>query len=601
MSRRSYTAAEKAAFARKMAYLRGLKQTGAYVDKRTVRGKGAYSYKSTKPPTRTTRTTRRTAPRKSTARTRTTRGYGAYDAPTSATGARRLMNSDPRYKGEVQQGRHFSSDYGSRLGSVVGEGLQSLASVFGLGDYKIKRNSLLDLGQGPPTIKNTNKGEATIIHHREYIGELMSGPINSPATSTAFTCVTYPINIGNSSLFPFGSAIAQNYQEWEVRGLIVYLKSESSDFATNSTLGTMFCAVDYNFYDQAPSNKQQLENLEYAMSAKPSCDIMMPIECAPKNDVMTHLYVEIQNDGQGDQRFYNIGNLFIGSYGCPAANAPISEMWITYEIALFKPRLWSQVAPLQAISQHWAGYQVTSTRLLGVASGDAYPESLMSDPNSNFYVDMDPTIIGLVLPLPSVTGYYNVIYTQTGSNGSASPTATLSTSASVSGHNDWSYSTGNFVRNLQVSPYTISASNSIFWNMTFYIDIDNSPGVPPTLTFNTVTVPGGSVYSDLVYQYLGTDPYQNNETIDDFSTKGHLRPLTNKQHTRKHKNNFCHAEDDLHMCEIYNVKPHWTDENGIVQYHVPTSHDLKNPEQLQLQQQQQLPPTLKDALKNMCI
>jgi len=55
------------------------------------------------------------------------------------------------------------------------------------------------------------------------------------------------------------------------------------------------------------------------------------------------------------------------------------------------------------------------------------------------------------------------------------------------------------------------------------------------------------------------------------------------------------------MCEIYNVKPHWTDENGIVQYHVPTSHDLKNPEQLQLQQQQQLPPTLKDALKNMCI
>jgi len=53
------------------------------------------------------------------------------------------------------------------------------------------------------------------------------------------------------------------------------------------------------------------------------------------------------------------------------------------------------------------------------------------------------------------------------------------------------------------------------------------------------------------------------------------------------------------MCEIYNVKPHWTDENGIVQYHVPTSHDLKNPEQLQLQQQQQ-PLSYKDAAKQLC-
>lgn len=237
---------------------------------------------------------------------------------------------------------NFASDYGSRLGAVVGEGIQSFANAIGFGEYNIQQNSCLamvDMGTTPPRVKNSKSGEATIIHHREYVQDITSGTGATGAPSN-FKIETFEINPGNSALFPFAHCIAENFQEYEVRGTLFELKSLSSDYASALSLGSMFCGVDYNVLNPAPTTKQQLENMEYACSEKPSKTIIMPLECARKNDVLTHLYVAVDNEyHSGDARLYDIGKLHVGSSGIPTQNTPIAELWVTYEIALFKPTL----------------------------------------------------------------------------------------------------------------------------------------------------------------------------------------------------------------------------------------------------------------------
>jgi hypothetical protein len=93
--------------------------------------------------------------------------------------------------------------------------------------------------------------------------------------------------------------------------------------------------------------------MEYAISGKPSRSLIMPVECARINDVLTHLYVanDLNYEG-GDKRFFDLGTLHIGSQGLYAATSAIAEIWITYDITLFKPRLATQVALTTPYSAH---------------------------------------------------------------------------------------------------------------------------------------------------------------------------------------------------------------------------------------------------------
>lgn len=252
------------------------------------------------------------------------------------------------------QGSVLGQQY--HLGGFYNSGSNGLLTASGYGDYVIKKNSLMgmiDLGTSPPRVMNTNKGEATIINHREYLGDLLSGT----GEPTAFKLQTWTLNPGNSSLFPFLGTIAQKFQEYELRGCLFELKTLSSDYAAALSLGSMFMAADYNVLGPAPISKQQLENMEYASSSKPSCSMIMPIECDPRNDVATHLYVASDGDYQGgDKRLFDLCNVYIGTQGIPSEETPVAEIWVTYEVALFKPIIQQQEMPEnQLLSAHLIG------------------------------------------------------------------------------------------------------------------------------------------------------------------------------------------------------------------------------------------------------
>lgn len=270
-----------------------------------------------------------------------------------------LTNSSGRtvvtpYGTIIGNGDYFSPDYGSRLGSVLGEGVQGglnyiadrgLSSIFGFGDYykgRPKKFRKIDFGgMGPPNIQNHK--ECVILRHREYLGDLKSGPL--VGTSTAFDLMSYQINPGNRKLFPFGSNVASNFQEYEFLGMVVQLKSLTSEFATTSVMGSYFIGTQYNAGTPPPRDKRDLENLEFSTSSKPSQSMMHMIECHRAKNVKTMLYVASDSAyNNGDPRFFDLGQLFIGSQGLPVGDVPIAEIWVSYEVKLCKPILTAPMA-----------------------------------------------------------------------------------------------------------------------------------------------------------------------------------------------------------------------------------------------------------------
>lgn len=289
----------------------------------------------------------------------------------------------------VGRGAYFAPDYFERLGEgffgnrgkLVGEGVYDVLKAFGLGKYKVKRNSLvqkLDMGDEVPRVRNSNQGEGFVIQHEEYIGDLLTGT----GTPTPFATESFNINPANPELFPFLSAIAENFEEYEFRGLLFTLKSLASEATTALSLGSHFGAVQYDVNDPAFTNKQELENYQYANSKKVSKSFILPVECAKGNDVLAHLYTAPSGviPAGADSKFYNLGRLTIGSQGCPAANTPIAELWVSYEIALFKPKL-TAGGDLQTatITAHYYSTDFTNAKPLGQTWNSNY------DPSSGSY------------------------------------------------------------------------------------------------------------------------------------------------------------------------------------------------------------------------
>lgn len=321
--------------------------------------------------------------------------FAAYEARKAARGKKKAANR-PVKKAVKKYARKqgYSQGYGGRRGqsivypNIVGSGpyylegslntdwlkvkggIRSSDYVQGMGPYAVKKNSLLhaiDLGQPVPKVRNTNKNEATVVNHAEYVGELLA--------STDFNLQKYSLNPGNTQLFPFLARIAQQYEEYEIRGMLFELRSECSEFAAQLSLGSMFMACNYNVQCPDPISKQQLENMEYASSSKPSCSMIMPVECEPVNNTSTHKYVAINGDYHGgDSKTYDWGNVYIGSQGQPEdqEGQPIAEIWCTYEVALFKPLIAGNELSVNCPTLHWHIAGGENSSALGTVEAGSY-------------------------------------------------------------------------------------------------------------------------------------------------------------------------------------------------------------------------------------
>lgn len=216
---------------------------------------------------------------------------------------------------------------GGALGKFAG-GI--LGKITGMGTYKINSNSLL-AGNSPPSF--SDQDGSVIVCHREFLGDI-SG-------TTAFTLRKYAINPGLGTSFPFLANIAANYERYELLGMIVEFKTTSAMAlnSTNTALGVVICATNYDPHDADFVNKVQMESYQYCTSGPPCATQIHPVECARDTTVIPRMYIRHGTvDTDDDLRFYDWGNFYLATSGMQAA-ATIGELWVSYHVKLMLPRL----------------------------------------------------------------------------------------------------------------------------------------------------------------------------------------------------------------------------------------------------------------------
>jgi hypothetical protein len=228
-----------------------------------------------------------------------------------------------------QLGSMFNAPYLKGVGKWLGSGI---GQIFGSGDYQLvggspSYNVLMNGNQIP---KFTSSKQTNIVCHREYLGDIQG--------TAGFNNVAYPLNPGVSQTFPWLSTIAQNYQEYKFHGVIFEFRPLITDFVTNGAPGVVIMATNYNADAVIYNTKQEMENSEYAVSVKPTRELMHGIECAGAQTVLPQLYIRTGSPPTGqDLRLYDLGNFQFATQTNPLQN--LGELWVSYCVEFFKPIL----------------------------------------------------------------------------------------------------------------------------------------------------------------------------------------------------------------------------------------------------------------------
>lgn len=297
------------------------------------------------------------------------------------------------------------------MGNEIGNAASWLSRAFGFGDYKIKANSLMtqNIAQF--------KAHGTIeFSHREFVSDINM--------TTNFQNSTYIINAGNSTLFPWLSTIAKNFEQYEFMGLIFEFKSTSASAIGNTTtgLGTIIMATDYDVLDSPYADKRAMEVAEFATSGPPCVNQIHPIECDPRQNIMSKLYIKPGNTYAApvglapadDWRFSTMGNFQLATTSAQAACSGVGELWVSYHVKLYKPQL--EGSSSGAITKIHAG--------LSVAIGGSPTLSFVESNNSGaFTVSLASGRLRIAARTDSATGTYLVTMGVVGSI--SDPTMTI--------------------------------------------------------------------------------------------------------------------------------------------------------------------------------
>lgn len=358
-------------------------------------------------------------------------------------------------------------------GNVLTRGITGL--IRGFGDYNIKSNSLMD----PPQVVNSGS-TGIIVRHREYIGDITS--------TTAFNLASYPLNPGLAETFPWLSQVADSFEQYKFRGLLFEFKSMSSDAVlstgANSALGSVVMATQYDPLDSPFANKYQMENYQFANSAKPSLSFIHPIECAKSQTPINQLFV--RNGGvpaNADIRLYDLGVFNVATVGMQSTTGVIGELWITYEIELFKPKLIESTDP-QELADHYR---------IGTPTNAAPFSGAVLQRGST----LNTTIQGntIILPTTLKAGVFLFTFVINGTAAALTrPTLTL-----VNLQSFFLFDNGS------VALIDNSGSTSVSYVLNFVLQLTGTGNQASVALSATGTYPTSPVFSDLVITQLPGD------------------------------------------------------------------------------------------------
>ncbi|APG76628.1 hypothetical protein 2 [Wenzhou tombus-like virus 15] len=174
------------------------------------------------------------------------------------------------------------------------------------------------------TIKRS--GTSILVSHEEYIQDVVA--------TTAFSCITIPINPGVQTSFPWLSLLAAGYESYSIKSLVV----EYEPRCATTTQGTVILAFDSDASDPAPPGKVQ------AMQYDPN--IAIPpwqregLRFKPEIQKISRHFVRFGNlAANQDIKLYDVCNLFLITQGFTSAGIQVGEIHFRYVIEFQTPQI----------------------------------------------------------------------------------------------------------------------------------------------------------------------------------------------------------------------------------------------------------------------
>jgi hypothetical protein len=223
----------------------------------------------------------------------------------------------PKGKGKGNISQKSRRDW-SASGSVAVNGLGNAK-----GKVVYKKN--MPLASSKRTVARQPKvnGERTFrCSHSEYLADLT-------ATAPLFNALSYSINPGLSSSFPWLSSLAKSFDQYRIVSLSA--RFESSSNATQD--GRVFLAFDYDPSDPPPATKGELMSYLGASSNSVWDDCRIVFSGPRKGKTF---YVR-SGGVVGDIRLWDAGNLIVSTSGVPNGLL-CGEIYLDYEIDLINPQ-----------------------------------------------------------------------------------------------------------------------------------------------------------------------------------------------------------------------------------------------------------------------
>jgi hypothetical protein len=325
------------------------------------------------------------------------------------------------------------------------------------------------MGTGSLRLSSSNLSRVRKTHlldEDEYIADV--------AGSVAFAVTGYPINIGQSSTFPWGSKIAQLYEKYEFISLEFYYRREVSEFATNGQAGKLMLSLDYDAADAAPTTKQQVLDTEPHVDGMPCIEeLVLRVDCRQmRRQDGCYVRPGIQPVNT-DIKTYDCGNFFASTYG-NTNTSTIGELRVRYKCLLSVPILEPAAAP--PAGQPGSYLQITSN-LLGEAAAatTVYVAQFVSTTTPSVMANGIGATLGATGAITLLAGSYliecNSISSDTAANVTASTIAVsnvVTANTGILGSSGGYGSTDSFTAEVSTFTNTTSAMAPFIWNTVQY-------------------------------------------------------------------------------------------------------------------------------------
>lgn len=320
-------------------------------------------------------------------------------------------------------GNFIGGKQGRRLGTVVGKAANM---IMGRGDYEVKYNSLLP---GASSIPLFGVGKRWVrLEHKEFL-------FNVTATGSTSWAIQQSINLnpGMPGSFPWISAIASNFDEYIIGGLVFIYESTSGSLSTTQGLGSVTISTQYDPGDPVFATELEMLESEWSSSAGPNVSFSHYLECNPDDTVMPKKFVRMGGVGTNPLALYDMGTTSVSVSGCSAtAGTALGKIWVSYDIYLGKPKLYGGML---ARSTLFANVQLNA----GVTNGTMFNGAALST-GSTLAVTFNTTT-QLSFPKWVSTGTYAIVLKVVGSSTAiAYPTPSLTNAVALPGTTTFPYS-----------------------------------------------------------------------------------------------------------------------------------------------------------------